>query len=57
MVFIKHPLCVKIWNNHHITLIWQIVFKKWSIDNDVLYDILYDYDDGHKDNDHDNPVG
>ena len=47
-------LCVKLWNGHHITLISQIIFKKGSIDNDVLYDILYDYDDGHKDNDHDN---
>ena len=52
MVFIKHPLCVKLQNGHHITLIWQIVFNKGSIDDDVLYDD----DDGHKDNDHDNPV-
>ena len=51
MVFIKHPLCVKIWNGHHITLIWQIFFKKGSIDDDVLYDD----NDGNKDNYHDNP--
>ena len=31
-----------------------IFFKKGSIDDDVLYDVLYDDDDGHKDNDHDN---
>ena len=56
IVFIKHPPCVKLWNGHHITLIWQIIFKKGSIDDDVLYDVLYDDDDGHKDNDHDNHV-
>ena len=56
MVFIKHPLFVKLWNVHHITLICQIFFKKGSIDVDVLYDVLYDDDDGHKDNDHDNPA-
>ena len=52
--FNKHPLCVKLQNGHHITLIWQIIFKKGSIDDYVLYDVLYDDDDGHKDNDHDN---
>ena len=52
MVFIKHPMCVKLRNGHHITLIWKIIFKKGSIDDDVLYDD----DDGHKDNDHDNPT-
>ena len=52
MVFINYPLCVKLWNGHHITLIWQIVFKKGSVDDDVLYDD----NDGHKDNDHDNPA-
>ena len=52
MVFIKHPLCVKLQNGHRITLIWQIIFKKLYIDDDVLYDD----DDGHKDNDHDNPI-
>ena len=46
----KHHMCVKLRNGHHITLIWQIVFKKGSIDDDVLYDD----DDGHKYNDHDN---
>ena len=51
MVFIKHPLCVKLWNGHHITLIWQKKFNKWSIDEDILYDD----NDGHKDNEHDNP--
>ena len=49
--FIKHPLCVKLRNGHHITLILQFLFKKGSIDDD---DVLYDDDDGHKDNDHDN---
>ena len=50
--FIKHPLLVKLRNGHHITPIWLFFFKKGSIDNDVLYDD----DDVHKDNDHDNPV-
>ena len=52
MVFIKHPLCVKLRNGHHITHIWQLFFKKGFIADDVLYDD----DDGHKDNDHDNPM-
>ena len=56
MVFIKHPLCVKIWSGHHITLIWKIVFNKGSIDDDVLYYVVYDDNDGHKYNGHDNPV-
>ena len=34
----------------------EMFFKKGSIDVDVLYDVLYDDDDGHKDNDHDNPT-
>ena len=46
MVFIKHPLCVKLQNGHHITPIWKIILKKGSIDDGVLYDD----DDGHKDN-------
>ena len=45
-------MCVKLRNGHHITLIWQKKFKKGCIDNDVLYD----GDDGHKENDHDNPI-
>ena len=35
---------------------WQFSFKKGSIDDDVLYDIFCDDDDGHKENDHDNPA-
>ena len=46
---------VKLRNGYHITFIWQLFFKKGSIDDDVLYDVLYDDDDGNKDNDHDNP--
>ena len=45
-------MCVKLWNGHHITLMWHIFSKKGSIDDDVLYDD----DDGHKDNDHVNPA-
>ena len=56
IVFIKHPQFVKLQNGHHITLIWQIVFKKGSIDHDVRCDLLYDDDDGHKDSYHDNPT-
>ena len=54
--FIKHPMFVGLRNSHHITVIWQICFKKRSIDDDVLYDVFYDDDDVHKDNDHDNPA-
>ena len=54
MVFIKNPLCVKLRNGHHITLIWKIFFKKGSIGDDVIHDVIYDDDYGHKDNHHDN---
>ena len=52
MDFINHPLFVKLQIGHHITLIWHFFFKKGYIGDDVLYDD----DDGHKDNDHDNPI-